>query len=117
MKKNALVTAILAGLPLFIGCVETPPPAPAPQAAVVQPPPYPPQEVVVTEAPPAPRTEVIVAAPGPGYYWVPGYWGWNGRWVWVGGGWRMRPYPRAVWVAPHYVHRGHGYIYVRGYWH
>jgi hypothetical protein len=118
MRKNVLVIAILSALPLFTGCVETPPPAPAPQAAVVPaPPPAPPQEVMVTQPPPPPRTEVIVATPGPGYYWVPGYWAWNGRWVWVGGVWRARPYPHAVWVGSHWVHHGHGYVWVRGYWH
>src|ERR1700694_4435073 len=51
--------------------------------------------------PPVVVTGPVGVAPGPGYVWVPGHWDWVGdRWVWVEGAWVLRPYARAVWVAP-----------------
>jgi hypothetical protein len=109
MKKNILIYGALVGatITLVSGCVE--------RTVYVQSPP-PPGAPVVTEAPPPPQTEVVVAAPGPGYFWVPGYWSWQGRWIWVGGCWRVRPHPHAVWVSGHWAHHAHGYYWVEGRW-
>jgi alpha-mannosidase len=37
--------------------------------------------------------------------------------VWVAGHWERPPHPHAVWVEPRWEHRGHGYVFVEGYWH
>lgn len=103
----------------------TAPPPPAPTSTAQVPTPstpapviaQPATEVIVEEPPPAPVREVIVASPGPGYVWISGYWGWSaGRRVWVGGHWERPPRRHAVWIAPRWEHRGHGYVYIRGYW-
>jgi len=91
-------------------------PAGSEQAPQPQPQQAPPSQVVVSQAPPPPPTEVVTVAPGPDYAWAPGYWNWNGGWVWVSGGWVLRPRPHAIWVGPRWVHRGHGYVYMRGHW-
>jgi hypothetical protein len=111
MKTRFIATAILAAssLPLLSGCVER-------TVYVRQPPPGQYGEVVVSEIPPAPQAEVVGVSPGPAYVWVPGYWTWQGRWVWIGGCWTIRLHPHAVWVGGHWGHRGHGYVWVRGYW-
>lgn len=76
-----------------------------------------PSEIIVEEAPPPPVREVIVASPGRGYVWVGGYWGWeHGRREWVHGYWARPPHRHAVWIAPRWESRGHGYVYVRGFW-
>src|SRR5437762_9501165 len=106
MLSLKVVCTLSAGLLLAAGCVER-------QVVYT---PQPGGETVVTEAPPPPQVDVVTVSPGPAFYWVPGYWSWNGRWVWVGGRWSPRPHPRAVWVAPHYARRGHGYVYYHGYW-
>jgi len=108
-----------------------PPPAPiqpAPAPAVSSPSSVPvpstpppvvsgPTEVIVEEAPPPPQQEIIVESPGPGYVWIGGYWGWvNGRREWVRGYWARPPHRHAVWVAPRWEPRSHGYVYIRGYW-
>ena len=113
MRKSLLIASIVAAgaLPLFSGCtrtvyVQSPPPPPG--AAV---------EVAPVEGPPPPQTEVIMPSPGLGYVWVDGYWGWvGGRWAWSGGHWVLPPYRGAVWIGPRWVHRGHGYVLVRGHW-
>jgi hypothetical protein len=72
---------------------------------------------VVAGPPPPLRAELVVSSPGVAYAWVPGYWGWSsGNYVWVGGGWRIPPRRGAIWIAPHHEARGHGWVYVRGYW-
>lgn len=77
-----------------------------------------PTEIVVEDAPPPPPHEVIGASPGRGYVWVGGYWGWlGGHREWIPGRWERPPRRHAVWVAPRWEHRGHGYAYVHGYWH
>lgn len=74
-------------------------------------------EVFIRVAPPAPIYERRVVAPGPGYVWVGGYHRWDGRaYVWTPGSWVRPPRPHAYWVAPHYVHRHGGYVFVEGRW-
>ena len=74
-------------------------------------------EIVVRVGPPRPIVERRVPAPGRGYVWTPGYHRWDGaRYVWAPGTWVMPPRPRAHWVAPHWVHRRHGYVFVEGHW-
>src|SRR5581483_10933508 len=73
-------------------------------------------EVVVTEAPPPPVVEQVTISPGPAYVWLPGVWVWHGRWIWERGHWAPRPRPGAVWVPPHYVHRGGAHVFIRGGW-
>ena len=74
-------------------------------------------EVVIRVGPPAPVVEHRVVAPGPGYVWTGGYHRWDGRaYVWVPGAWVRPPRAHAVWVAPHYVHRNGGYVFVEGRW-
>jgi hypothetical protein len=105
--KGALIAA--AGLTILLaGCVE--------RRVVYVPPPATTGEVMVNQAPPAPPQEVIVAAPGPGYAWVPGYYAWHGHWVWVRGSWVVRPHPHSVYVPGHWSQRGHGYVWIGGYW-
>ncbi|HEX7471099.1 MAG TPA: YXWGXW repeat-containing protein [Verrucomicrobiae bacterium] len=124
--KTPLLTAslgLIAGLLLVSGCVERRvvyrerprPVVVQEQPAVVAPPPAE-TTVVVTEAPPPLSREVIVARPGPNHVWIPGVWEWHGRWVWIGGRWVIGPHPRAAWVPGHWMHRGHNYVFVRGYW-
>lgn len=126
---TASAATILAGCAEKKVYVQSPPPAVvAPPPVVVTPPPArfvapppvvvtPPPAVVVSQPPPPPIREVRVAAPGPAYVWVPGYWSWQGRWVWVSGAWRARPHAHAHWIAGHWAPRGHGYVWVGGYWH
>jgi hypothetical protein len=74
-------------------------------------------QVVVRVGPPAPVVERRVVAPGPGYFWTPGYYRWDGRaYIWAPGAWVRPPRPHAVWVAPRWVHRGGGYVFVEGRW-
>ncbi len=74
-------------------------------------------EVVIRVGPPAPVVERRVPAPGAGYVWTGGYHRWDGRaYAWVPGAWVRPPRAHAVWVAPHYVHRHDGYVFVEGRW-
>ncbi len=75
-------------------------------------------EVVVRVAPPAPQSVVVVGhAPGPKYVWIGGYHRWNGsRYIWVPGKWIVPPRHGAVWVAPRWVPRNGGYVFVAGRW-
>jgi WXXGXW repeat (2 copies) len=75
-------------------------------------------QTVVRIAPPAPQSVVVVGrAPGPKYVWTGGYYRWNGNhYVWVGGRWIVPPRPGAVWVAPRWIPRNGGYIFVAGSW-
>src|ERR1043166_3668067 len=73
-------------------------------------------EIVVNEPPPPPVYESVTVAPGAGYVWIPGTWVWEGRWVWSAGHWTRPPHRHAVWVGPHYEHRGGSYVYFRGTW-
>ncbi len=105
MKKLVRIAAVpLFALLLGSGCVEH-------RVVYVQGPPP-----VVTVPPPAPPQETVVVSPGPAYVWQPGYWSWQGRWVWIKGAWVLQPRAGAVWVPGHWVHRGHGYVWINGYW-
>ncbi len=123
--RNYAAALLVPVLLLSAGCVErrtvyVPVYQPAPVAGQpVSLPPgatNPPPPVLVTEAPPPPRQEVVVVSPGPDYVWAPGYWGWNGGWIWVGGGWVVRPHPRAVWVGGGWVRHGGGWGWHGGHW-
>jgi hypothetical protein len=73
--------------------------------------------VYVRIGPPAPVVQVRTVAPGPRHGWVPGYHRWGGRaHVWVPGHWVVPPRPRAVWVAPRWVHHRAGWYFVAGHW-
>ena len=75
-----------------------------------------PAPVFVPAPPPAPV--IIAARPAPyGFVWRPAHY------VWTGYGYRMvpaarvrPPYAGAVWVAPRYIARPHGSMWVGGYW-
>lgn len=74
-------------------------------------------EVVVRFGPPRPVVERRLPSPGRGYVWTPGYHRWDGRaYVWSPGSWVQPPRARAHWVAPHWVHRRHGWVFVEGHW-
>jgi len=73
--------------------------------------------VAINIGPPHPHHEVIVAAPHEGMIWQPGYHRWDGAaYVWTPGAWVDPPRPRAVWVAPHYVHRHGHWEFREGHW-
>lgn len=75
-------------------------------------------EVVVKVAPPAPQSVVVIGrAPGPKYVWIGGFYRWTGsRYVWVGGRWVVPARAGAVWVAPRWVPRNGGFVFVTGRW-
>jgi hypothetical protein len=129
MKTALLMLSADCLAVLATGCVERRVvyvPAPQPQSApayAYQPPVEPPSRsptnaLMVAQAPPVPQVEAVPVAPGPDYFWMPGYWsvGVGGGWVWVGGHYVVRPRPYAVWVAGHWARRGHGYMWIGGYW-
>jgi hypothetical protein len=70
------------------------------------------------QTPPPPGMYGAVGyAPGPGYVWTDGYYNYaGGRYVWAPGRWMRPPRARQAWVAPRWERRGHGYVFVRGYW-
>jgi len=74
-------------------------------------------DVIIRVGPPRPLVEHRVVAPGPGYVWVSGYHRWDGgAYVWAPGSWMRPPHEHARWIAPRYVHRGGGYVFVEGRW-
>jgi hypothetical protein len=74
-------------------------------------------QVVVTVRPPRARSEHRSVRPSRNHVWQPGYNRWDGRaYAWQPGRWEVAPRPRAVWVAPRWVHRGHGWVFVEGHW-
>jgi hypothetical protein len=74
-------------------------------------------DVVVRVAPPRAIVERRPVAPGPGYVWTPGYHRWDGRaYAWAPGAWVRPPREHSRWVAPHWVHRGGGWVMVEGRW-
>lgn len=74
-------------------------------------------EVVVKVAPPRPVVEERTVAPSAAHVWIGGYHTWDGSaYVWTPGRWEVPPRPHAVWVAPRWVHRRDGYVFVEGRW-
>lgn len=75
-------------------------------------------EVVVRTAPPAPQSMAVIGrAPGPKYVWIGGYHRWNGsRYIWVAGRWIVPPRAGAVWIAPRWIPRNGGYVFIAGRW-
>jgi hypothetical protein len=74
-------------------------------------------DIVVKERPPKAIVEVRAHAPGKGYIWVPGYHRWDGNhFVWEKGRWDKPPRLHARWVAPRWVHRRDGYVFIEGHW-
>jgi hypothetical protein len=75
---------------------------------------------IVSEPPPPPflPTEVIPSRPDPSAVWVGGYWVFNSnrRYEWNPGRWEIPPPSYRVFVRPHWVRQGEGFVYVRGYW-
>ena len=76
----------------------------------------PPDLTIITEAPPPPQIEVVGDTPGSDYTWIPGHWEWEGQWVWAEGKWVKAPRPEAMWVPGRWIHRMHGWVWIRGYW-
>jgi hypothetical protein len=74
-------------------------------------------EVVIKLRPPIAIHEERVVRPSPRHVWVGGYHRWDGNaYVWERGRWEEPPRRHAVWVAPRYVHRRDGYVFIEGHW-
>ncbi len=74
-------------------------------------------DVVIKTAPPRAIVEQRGVAPSADHVWIGGYHRWDGTsYVWTPGRWEVPPHPHAVWVAPRYVHRDGGYVFVEGRW-
>jgi hypothetical protein len=74
-------------------------------------------QVVVTVRPPRARVEHRGARPSHNHVWVGGFNRWDGRaYIWEPGHWVAPPRPRAVWVAPRWVHRHNGWVFIEGHW-
>ncbi len=77
-------------------------------------------DVVMQSPPPAPVSapaDVVVAQPAPDMVWISGCWVWEPRgYAWMPGHWVQPPPYRRHFVAPHWRHRGDGYVYIRAYW-
>jgi len=74
-------------------------------------------QVVIKVRPPRVQADHRGPRPGRDYVWIGGFNRWDGRaYAWVPGRWERRPNPRAVWVAPRYVHRRDGYVFYDGHW-
>src|SRR5690349_16766591 len=74
-------------------------------------------ELVIKVRPPISIHERRTVRPSPRHVWVGGYHRWDGRaYVWEKGRWEEPPRVHAVWVAPHYIHRQDGYVFVEGHW-
>jgi hypothetical protein len=94
--KSPLVSA-LCGLALCLGSAQA--------------------EIVITLRPPIGIHERRPMRPSRQHVWIGGYHRWDGSaYSWQGGRWEQPPRPYAVWVAPRYIHRRDGYIYVEGHW-
>jgi hypothetical protein len=122
MKRSTLLSTTLAGsiaatALAAAGCsLDVYDSQPEPRAVVYQQAP-PDQEVVVAEAPP----EVVYEQPPPqpevGVVWIqPEYVQIGGRYELRHGRWDHPPQGRNRWVASHYEHGSHGYVYVSGRW-
>lgn len=75
-----------------------------------------PAPTYIQTAPPPPVVQTAVVAPGSGYVWIGGEWVWRGGWFWVGGHWAYPPYPRAMWVSGRSWQDAYGWHYAPGYW-
>ena len=74
-------------------------------------------EVVIKLRPPVSVREQRAARPSKKHVWVGGYQKWNGNaYAWERGRWEEPPHARGVWVAPRYVKRRDGYVFVEGHW-
>src|SRR5438874_10301362 len=75
-------------------------------------------EMVVRTAPPVPQSMAVIGrAPGPRYVWTGGYYRWNRfRYIWVLGRWFMPPRAGMVWIAPRWIPRNGGFVFVPGRW-
>jgi hypothetical protein len=94
-RKSVLLAAIL---PLFAGCVTSPP-----------------QDIAVS-APPPPQTELMPPSPEPDYVWLVGEWDWHDHWVWQPGRWAPLPHRGAVWVHGKWVYRDHQRTWEQAHW-
>lgn len=75
------------------------------------------EEVIIRIRPPRAIVEHRIARPSRDHVWIGGYHRWDGNaYVWTPGRWDRPPRPHAVWVAPRYVHRHDGYVFVEGRW-
>jgi hypothetical protein len=74
-------------------------------------------DVIIRVAPPRRLSERRDRAPSRNHVWISGYQRWQGNsYQWTPGRWEQRPTPRARYVAPRYVRRGGGYVFVDGRW-
>ena len=74
-------------------------------------------DVVIKLRPPVAVRERRTERPTPRHVWINGYHRWDGNaYVWEHGRWELPPREHAVWVAPRYVHRDGGYVFVEGHW-
>ena len=74
-------------------------------------------EVVIKLRPPVSIHEERPIRPSPHHVWVGGYHRWDGNaYVWEKGRWEEPPRGHTVWVAPRYIHRHDGYVFVEGHW-
>ncbi|NNE45778.1 MAG: BcpO-related WXXGXW repeat protein [Rhodothermales bacterium] len=72
---------------------------------------------VVRHRPPALRVEVRTRRPSRRHVWIDGHWRYrHARYVWVKGRWSPRPRHSAIYVRPHWVRRGGGWVQVGGFW-
>ena len=75
------------------------------------------EEIVVGVKPPRVVVEHRPSRPSPQHVWIGGYHRWDGHaYVWEAGRWEVPPREHAVWVAPRWVHRHDGYVFVEGRW-
>ena len=74
-------------------------------------------EVIVRTRPPHAVVERREVRPSRDHVWVGGYHRWDGHaYAWNPGRWEAPPHPHARWVAPRWVHRHNGYVFVEGRW-
>ena len=74
-------------------------------------------EVVIKLRPPVSVREHRDSRPSNRHVWVGGYHKWDGNaYAWEKGRWEEPPHARGVWVAPRYVKRRDGYVFMEGHW-
>jgi hypothetical protein len=75
------------------------------------------EEVIIRTAPPRAVVETRGVRPSREHVWIAGYHRWDGNaYAWTPGRWEAPPHPHARWIAPRYVHRNGGYVFVDGRW-